>query len=83
MCDDHHFKDEYLYYRFKNDDQSKRQKIFGRSKKRTGSVLSTTGGSDDSISNYSEHRESFGSYEESGENLTSGDSSNTPPDNDE
>lgn len=29
VCDDHHFKDEYLFFRFKNDDP-KSQKSFGK-----------------------------------------------------
>ncbi|XP_019854510.1 PREDICTED: DEP domain-containing mTOR-interacting protein-like [Amphimedon queenslandica] len=59
VCDDHHFKDEYLFFRFKNDDP-KSQKTFGKRVgvaksrgKRLGSMISSEQGSENRNSDIS------------------------------
>ena len=69
VCDDHHFKDEYLFYRFKNDEGGKSPKL----KDRLGSIGKKSTkknrdgqGKDEDTSSYgdstSEHRASGSSW---------------------
>lgn len=48
VCDDHHFKDEYLFYRFKNDDKTKTNKPSKKAdqKKENRSSFSSTASTD-------------------------------------
>ena len=83
VCDDHHFKDEYLFFRFKNDEPPKR-KSGSKIKKRGSSVVSTSQDDNSSIGDSDNNRFSAGSYESSNtsENMPSG-GSNTPPENED
>ena len=66
MCSDHHFKDEHLFYRFKNDEKSHRSKAKFRDRLRTrsSSKKSQRGEDDDAGSvGSSENRESGGSWD--------------------
>jgi len=68
VCDDHHFKDEYLFFRFKNDEKkSPLLKVKKPSKK------SKNGGKDEESSSYgdsSEHRGSGSSWDSFGDAST-------------
>ena len=78
MCDDHHFKDEYLFFRFKNDDPRKKSfgKRIGVSRGKKGSIIS----SEDGHSRTSENRHSDGSYSSSNTSDHLGVSGTPPPD---
>ena len=80
VCEDHHFKDEFLYYRFKNDEKPTKNAL-GRLKKskRPGSGTLSTGEGNERTS-----VASFDSSIYAGDNLlTAGSSSNTPPPDDD
>ena len=61
VCDDHHFKDEGLFYRFKNDEKVKSPRLRDRlsSKKGPRYYREDTGSTGDS----NNHRESGGSWD--------------------
>jgi len=70
VCDDHHFKDEGLFYRFKNDDkQQKSPKLRDRLNSKKGSKYGKEHrrGEEDSGStgDQNEHRGSGGSWDSS------------------
>jgi hypothetical protein len=66
VCDDHHFKDEYLFFRFKNDEP--RQKTFG---KRIGVNKGKRGNSTISVDDSQFENRHSGGSSESNENYTS------------
>ncbi len=67
VCDDHHFKDEGLFFRFKNDDKSKSPKLRDRLNSKKGSKYKDRRGEEDtgSTGDHNEHRESGGSWDSS------------------
>lgn len=87
VCDDHHFKDEFLYFRFRNDEPSKRKTAGNKIKKRVGSLLggtSTATSEDTSSIGEPDYRLSTTSYDSSQNssesiNNTGMSSSATPP----
>lgn len=84
VCDDHHFKDEFLYFRFRNDEPSKRKTAGNKIKKRVGSLLATSSTSEDTGSvGEPDNRLSMTSYDSSQNSSESinntGVSSTTPP----
>ena len=86
VCDDHHFKDEYLFFRFRNDEPAKRKQGTTKGKKRMGSLLNSSSVASDDVSSIGEgdYRYSVASYDSSNnstENLPN--ESDTPPENDE
>ena len=59
VCDDHHFKDEYLFYRFKNDEKPKSPKVRSASRKKVGTGTEDSG----SYGEPTENRTSGNSWE--------------------
>ena len=76
VCDDHHFKDETLFYRFKNDEKTKQSpRTRDRFSSKKGSKRSQQSQGDEdsgSTGDSNDHRESGGSWD------SSSDQSHTP-----
>lgn len=64
VCDDHHFKDETLYYRFKNDEKVKNS-LRVRDRHSSKSKAKHPAGEEDTGSTGDDHRESGGSWDDS------------------
>ena len=79
VCEDHHFKDEFLYYRFKNDEKPSKNAL-GRLKKSKRPGSATLSSSD---ANERTSVASFDSAIYAGDNHLSAGSSNTPPPDDD
>ena len=79
VCEDHHFKDEFLYYRFKNDEKPSKNSLSRLKKsKRTGSPSLTPSDGSERVS-----VASFDSSIYSGDNQLSASSNTPPPDDDD
>lgn len=65
VCDDHHFKDEFLYYRFKNDEKTKTSVRDRLSSSHKSKSKHKHLGEEDSGSTGDDHRESGGSWDSS------------------
>ena len=69
VCDDHHFKDEFLFFRFKNDDKGKSPRLRARLGLIKGSSRRSNKEDDDTGSSHSsgENRASGASWDSSSE----------------
>ena len=63
VCDDHHFKDEYLFYRFKNDEKGKGLNLRDRLNSKKGSKRNRSDDDTSSIGDGSDHRASGSSFD--------------------
>ena len=63
VCDDHHFKDEYLFFRFKNDDKGKGLNLRDRLNSKKGSKRNRSDDDTSSIGDGSDHRASGSSFD--------------------
>ena len=63
VCDDHHFKDEYLFYRFKNDEKGKGLNLRDRLNSKKGSKRNRSDDDTSSIGDGSDHRASSSSFD--------------------
>ena len=79
VCDDHHFKDEFLYYRFKNDEKPTKNSLGRLKKSKHGGSMSIS----HSDKNERTSVASFDSSIYSGDNQLSASSNTPPPDDDD
>lgn len=63
MCDDHHFKDEHLFFRFKNDEKGKGLNLRDRLNSKKSSKRSRPDDDTNSVGDSSDHRASGSSFE--------------------
>ena len=63
VCDDHHFKDEYLFYRFKNDEKGKGLNLRDRLNSKKTSRRNRSDDDISSVGDSSDHRASGSSFD--------------------
>lgn len=63
VCDDHHFKDEHLFYRFKNDEKGKGLNLRDRLNSKKSSKRNRSDDDTSSVGEASDHRASGSSFE--------------------